>query len=209
MSKKNDKGRLPPFVPLLKETLATPAWRAMSHGARSLYVALRARYGVAIHNNGRLYLSQRTACREIGSGFNEVTRWFRELQHFGFIVQTSGGCLGVDGKGKAPHWRLTELGYMRDPPTRDFLKWDGQPFKECQKRRSKKQNPAIDFCSAPLRKTIAPVLRNPVAPNGTSAAESRSIQAGGTATDFRSISRACPQLVDSQASDCVIHGRSA
>jgi hypothetical protein len=32
-----------PFVPLLKETLAAPAWRATSHGARSLYVALKLR----------------------------------------------------------------------------------------------------------------------------------------------------------------------
>ena len=38
-------------------------------------------------------------------------------------------CLGIDGKGKAPHWRLTELGYMRDLPTKDFLRWDGTRFK--------------------------------------------------------------------------------
>ena len=40
MSRRNkDKGRLPDFVPLIKSTLKTPAWRAMSHGARSLYVS--------------------------------------------------------------------------------------------------------------------------------------------------------------------------
>jgi protein ImuB len=38
-----------------------------------------------------------------------------EIQHYGFGVITSGACLGVDGKGKAPHWRLTEVGYMADP----------------------------------------------------------------------------------------------
>jgi hypothetical protein len=43
---------------------------------------------------------------------NEIARWFRELQFYGFIVMTKGGSLGVEGKGKAPHWRLTELGYM-------------------------------------------------------------------------------------------------
>ena len=36
---KRDKGRLPQFVPLLVSTLDSRAWRAMSHGARSLYVA--------------------------------------------------------------------------------------------------------------------------------------------------------------------------
>jgi hypothetical protein len=38
-----DKGRLGPFVPLLKETLESAAWRAMSPSARVLYIALKAR----------------------------------------------------------------------------------------------------------------------------------------------------------------------
>ena len=50
---KRDKGCLPPFVALLKETLASPAWLAMSHGARNLYVALKARYSSNLHNKGR------------------------------------------------------------------------------------------------------------------------------------------------------------
>jgi hypothetical protein len=52
------------------------------------------------------------------------------LQHYGFIVMTEAGCLGVNGKGKAPHWRLTEIGYMHEQPTKDFLKWDGEMFHE-------------------------------------------------------------------------------
>ena len=57
MSKKfrdGHKNRLPPFVPLLTETLDAAAWRAMSHGAQMLYVALKRRYSVRMHNNGRL-----------------------------------------------------------------------------------------------------------------------------------------------------------
>src|SRR5262249_26027576 len=118
--KQQDKGRLGPFVPLLKETLASPAWRKLSHGARSLYVCLKARYSSNLHNNGRLYVSQRIAAREIGSSTNEIARWFRELQHYGFIVQTKGGCLGVNGKGTAPHWRLTECGYLRTHRRKTF-----------------------------------------------------------------------------------------
>ena len=68
---------------------------------------------------------QRDGCIHTMSKFG---RWFRELQHFGFIRMTEPGSLGVDGKGKAPHWRLTELGYKRDLPTRDFEKWNGAPF---------------------------------------------------------------------------------
>ena len=44
MSRRRDKGRLAPFVPLLKETIATPAWRAMSPSARCVYIALKQRY---------------------------------------------------------------------------------------------------------------------------------------------------------------------
>src|SRR4051812_30028083 len=108
MARPREKSRLPPFVPLLVGTLDAPAWRALSHGARSLYIALKRRYSPNSHNNGRMFLSQRAAALEINSHHNEVARWFRELQHYGFIVCTSRGSLGVDGKGKAPHWRLTE-----------------------------------------------------------------------------------------------------
>ena len=45
MSRKgNDKGRLRPFIPLDQEVLSSPAWRAMSHGARWLYVHLKRRW---------------------------------------------------------------------------------------------------------------------------------------------------------------------
>jgi hypothetical protein len=128
--------RLPPFVPLLTATLDSPAWRALSHGARSLYTALKRRYSPNTHNNGHLFVSQRMAAQELGSHHNEVARWFRELQHYGFIVRTTAGHLGVEGKGKAPHWRLTELGYMRDLATQEFMRWDGRKFRE-QKTESR------------------------------------------------------------------------
>jgi hypothetical protein len=130
MSRRQDKGRLAPFVPLLKETIATPAWRAMSPSARCVYIALKQRYSSNFKNNGRIYLSVRKAAKEVGVNKDTAARCFREIQHYGFGVITSGACLGVDGKGKAPHWRLTEIGYMADPPTRDLLRWDGVVFQE-------------------------------------------------------------------------------
>jgi len=144
--KERRKERLPPFVPLLIDTLDQPAWRAMSHGAQMLYVALRRRYSPHNHNNGRLFLSQRTAEKELKSHHNEIARWFRELQHYGFIVLHTAGYLGADGHGQAPRWRLTELGYMRDAPTRDFTRWGGQPFKDTKQPRPSKRatlTPAI------------------------------------------------------------------
>src|ERR1700751_5127586 len=125
MGARREKHRLPPFVPLLISTLDQPAWRMLSHGAQMLYVALKRRYSQRLHNNGRLFLSQRMAAIELNSHHNQIARWFRELQHYGFIVLAKPGFLGVEGKGQAPRWRLTELGYMNETPSRDFERWDG------------------------------------------------------------------------------------
>lgn len=132
MSRRNkDKGRIEgPFVPMLIDTMASPAWKAMSANARVVYIALRSRYGHKIRNNGRIYLSARDGQADTGLSRNIVARGLRELKHYGFIVPTKGHCLGVEGKGGATHWRLTELGYMHEPPTRDFLKWNGELFHE-------------------------------------------------------------------------------
>jgi len=125
---KHKHGRLPPFVPLLVATLDSPAWRALSHGAKALYVCLRRRYNQNNHNNGRIYLSHRLARKELRSGYKQIARWYDELQFYGFIVMTTPGHLGVEGQGTAPRWRLTELGYMKEPQTQEFLKWDGRLF---------------------------------------------------------------------------------
>jgi hypothetical protein len=118
------------FVMLLRQVLDSPAYRNMSLGARALLTALKRRYWKDRHNNGRIYLSQRAAAKELGKDTKQVTRWFRELQHYGFIVQTQRGSLGPDGVGKAPHWRLTEVGYHKEPPTQEFLRWGGTPFRD-------------------------------------------------------------------------------
>ena len=54
--------------------------------------------------------SQRVAAKELRSHHNEIERWFRELQHYGFIVMTMPGFLGVQGKGKAPRWLTDRIG---------------------------------------------------------------------------------------------------
>jgi hypothetical protein len=143
MRSRRDKGRISgPFVPMLKATMKEPAWIALSHGARSLYVALKSRHNSKLGN--AVYLSARVAAQEIGSNKDYVTRWFRELQYYGFIVMVSPGHLGVEGRGKAPHWRLTEEWYLGEPPTRDYQRWDGSSFQEQKSPQhylSKKQNP--------------------------------------------------------------------
>jgi hypothetical protein len=136
MKPRHDKGRMPLFVPLFKDTIKTEAWKALSHGARSLYVVLKGRYSKTRQN--AVYGSTRNAEAELGrySSRPNVMRWFRELQHYGFIVMVSPAHHGVNGHGKAPHYRLTEEWYLGKARTRDFLSWDGIPFTEKRKRRA-------------------------------------------------------------------------
>jgi hypothetical protein len=138
-----------PFVMLLIEIIDAPAWRAMSHGAKSLYIALRRRYNATIDNNGKIYLPQRVAQKELHSKRDQIVRWFRELQHYGFIVMVSAGYLGLNGYGRAARWRLTELSCNKEQPTKDFLAWNGVAFGE------QKQNPG------PEKGTIVVPKRGP------------------------------------------------
>ena len=184
MSRRVEKGRLAPFVPLLKETISAPAWRAMSHGARSLYVSLKLRYSSNFKNNGAIYLSTRDAATELGSNRDATQRWFRELQHYGFIVQTTPGRLGVDGKGKAPHWRLTEIGHMTAPPTKDFQRWNGTKFQD-----SKKQNPGREI-GASVDPKAGPPLDAKAGPlSGRTGRETGAIAAGGPGRETEAITR--------------------
>jgi hypothetical protein len=174
MSKGRDKGRLPPFVPLLITTLDSPAWKALSHGAKALYVALRRRVP---RGRNRAYLSYRQAEAELRSSQRKIGEWFRELQHYGFIVLAEHGYLGVEGRGKSPHWRLTELGTtsnasasgLFEPPTNDFLRWDGTPFK--------KQKPASHGGYTPLPTSEAVALLTGDTPKRRSASPGVGIRA--------------------------------
>src|SRR5262249_4791872 len=133
------KGHLPPFVPLIRTTLASAAWKQLSFGARSLYVVLRSYLRNDDLNNGKVYRSHRDAAADLGTNsLRSIRRWFRELEHYGFIVKTREGWLGVDGDGIAPHWRLTECKSFdakgtHIAPTRDFDRWDGVLFDDPEK----------------------------------------------------------------------------
>ncbi len=125
------KGSLPKdqqFVKLINAFRAEPAWLALSFGARCLYVEMKALHN-GHNNNGRLMCSARFAAKALSCSKNSVTGYFRELQEKGFVVETAGGCLGSDGKGKGRLWRLTELGFMGDRPTMDYTRWAPQKNK--------------------------------------------------------------------------------
>jgi hypothetical protein len=82
-------------------------------------------------NNGKIFLSTRNAAKDLGANQESVCIWFRELEHYGFIVMTEPGTIGP--KGKATHWRITDVGWGRldgksIEPTKDYLKWSGEVF---------------------------------------------------------------------------------
>ncbi|MFY9840682.1 MAG: hypothetical protein WAK55_30295 [Xanthobacteraceae bacterium] len=174
--KPRNKGKLPVFVPLFKDTMNALAWRAASHGARSLFTALKSRYNRTLC--GAVYLSTRMASKELGSHKDRITRWFRELEYYGFIVMVSPGCLGVYGKGKAPHWRLTDEWYHDEPPTRDFHRWDGTVFHEQKRPKSylrKKQNPVPKIRDTVSLKTGTPASLKTGTPTARTVPKKRDI----------------------------------
>src|SRR5262249_11247562 len=119
-TKQRRKNRLPPFIPLFKATMATPAWRAMSPGARLYYIEMRGRLRNDYANNGKVFLSHRVAAKAIGVHRSTLVHYVAENEHYGFPRKTSEGFLGVDGRGVAPHFRFTEFAYGSHPATRDF-----------------------------------------------------------------------------------------
>jgi len=190
MSRKRYKGKISgPFVPLLKDTLKTPAWKALSHGARSLYVLLKWRYNNNLTN--AVYLSTRDAEKELGRGGERrnVMRWFRELEYYGFIVKVQLAHHGANGHGKAPHWRLTDVKHLRKEPTREFLRWDGRLFDEPKRARRyppKNRSRGVNVPSTPVP-TSPPLVPKRKAQNGTSGGNVPSISANGTGTHVPSI----------------------
>lgn len=110
-----------PFVSITKSMLQEPAWRALAFGARCLYVALKSFFNG--QNNGSIYFGVRKAATELDASRSSTERWFRDLQEHGFIRPTQKAFLGLEGKASATHWRLTEIGYMGDQPSREFKNW--------------------------------------------------------------------------------------
>jgi len=194
LSKKHDKiqGR---FFPMFHETLESPAYKQLSFGARALLTALRKH---CVKNNGHVYLSQRDASKALGhKRRNDIANWYRELQHYGFIVQTEAASLGVDGKGKATHWRITDMPTRNgrgelELATKDFLRWDGvlfephvAPSRRWNARKQaalKKQNPGLHVGTTVDSTSVPVVDSTSVPPNGGSGCngESISAQLGGT-----------------------------
>ncbi|WP_298855754.1 hypothetical protein [uncultured Ruegeria sp.] len=98
------------FTKLVRNMMETPAWRALSPVAQSLYPWLKLEWrGPDNNNNGRISLSVRQAAERLGVARNTVANGFRELQAKGFIAVTKPPKLGESGVATSPLFELTEI----------------------------------------------------------------------------------------------------
>jgi hypothetical protein len=129
------KGKLPPFVPLFRHTTNSTAWAILSVGAKAAFFELQSNYNTNRQN--AIFLSARTGSKKLNAHKDTVTKWMRELVHYGFIVEVQRAHLGVHGAGKAALYRLTDRPYAGKSPTYDFQNWSGEIFEP------QKQNPVL------------------------------------------------------------------
>jgi len=120
----NAKGRSTTerFVQLPHFMVLSPAWRALSPVARSVFIELAAIYNGS--NNGRLALSARAAGNRVGCSKNTAARAFLELIDKGCIDLSSPG----NFNRKTPHaaeYRLTLHPCDRsgERASRRFMAW--------------------------------------------------------------------------------------
>jgi hypothetical protein len=206
MSRKSKKDNLyfGDWFGMHRNVVTSPAWKQLSHGSRALFIALRTKL---YKNNGHVYLSQRDAAELIGHhDRNDIANWFRELVHYGFIVQTEAAALGVDGQGKAPHWRFTDMATpmrdgtgRQDDPSRDFLKWDGTVFEphvrpsrrwsERKQASLKKQNPGRHVPTTVDGTSLPSLDGTSLPPSGQSGSNVTPIQASPGGSNVTPISR--------------------
>lgn len=134
MARKFKTEKLPPFTPLIHQTMDTLAWRALTPAAKALYPLLKRKVGGNTGLNGQIGLGVREAAEYLGTNKDTAARAFHDLEAKGFIVACKVGHLGYAGHGKATEWRLTELGTGAKlneggKRTADFRSWQpGRDF---------------------------------------------------------------------------------
>lgn len=107
---KSNERRFEHFTQLLRSTMETDAWRALSPKAQALYPWLKLQWkGPKANNNGSIRFSARQAATAMGVNMKTAALAFHELQAKGFIVVRQAACLGGTGEAKSPLLELTEV----------------------------------------------------------------------------------------------------
>jgi hypothetical protein len=108
------------FVMLERWFWRCPAWQALPHPARSLYVELEMLYTGG--NNGEIALSVRQAMERIRCSFNFTCKMFRELEEKGFAKPSQRGSFTWKAR-HATTWILTLHEYQGRPGSKEFMQW--------------------------------------------------------------------------------------
>ncbi|GHG22398.1 hypothetical protein [Paracoccus aerius] len=113
------------FTKMVRNLMATPAWRELSPVAQSLYPWLKLEWGgPSANNNGKIRLSVRQAADCMGCSINTAAKAFRDLQGKGFIHVQEPARLGVGGEAKSPCYEITELAMPGQVSGRkQYLQW--------------------------------------------------------------------------------------
>jgi len=155
---KRNEARGEHFAKMVRDTMTTKAWRALSPSAQALYPWLKLEWhGPKANNNGRLVLSTRQAAELMGVGINTAARAFHDLQAKGFLVVKRHAQLGVKGHATSPEFELTEIAMPGEGsrPRRLYADWkEGNDF-PVQKAAvhnprgiNQRQNPVIELKTA-------------------------------------------------------------
>jgi DNA-binding MarR family transcriptional regulator len=128
MSKKKRRSKGPQFVQMFHHVMDTAAWKDLSPGAKSAYVALKRWYNGS--NNGRVGFGSRGAGEALGMSKSSAARYLAELETHGFIVRMKDS--SFNQKRLTIEWLLTEHrnDTNGDLPLRTFTKWTGTEKKE-------------------------------------------------------------------------------
>ena len=98
------------WTKMIRSTMETPAWRALSLSAQALYPWLKLEWrGPKQNNNGDISLSVRQAATRLGVTPDTAGKAFHDLQAKGFLALTKYGTLGSTGEAKAPTYEITEI----------------------------------------------------------------------------------------------------
>lgn len=141
MSRANKKGRSTAghFVQLPYGLLHSAAWRSLSPGERSVYLAIRQTYNG--HNNGCIGLGARRAAELANVSKNTACKHFAVLIERGFTECATPGGFNTNSR-RQTEWRLTDerCHVTGAIPTRAYLKWRPEEKSTSQSRDTEVPN---------------------------------------------------------------------
>ena len=142
MSKRKNKGKLPPFIAMYRHAFKSKAFAELSVFAQATLLHLIANYNSNMCNS--VYLPSRIGAKKLNVSRTTLARALHELEHYGFIVKVQGAHSEIEGVGKSARYRLTDRQCGNKPATYDYEKWSGDIF-EIKKTKKPKHTALMEW----------------------------------------------------------------